>query len=80
MARGQRKAIEDKIREKEELVSALKIRLKSEQNELDALYKEKKDRDLNGLNKMLEDSGLDIHSASGILREYIQNHKNAVEF
>ena len=30
MARGQRKAIEDKIREKEELVSALKIRLKSE--------------------------------------------------
>ena len=44
MARGQRKAIEDKIKEKEELVSALKIRLKSEQNELDALYKEKKDR------------------------------------
>ena len=42
MARGQRKAIEDKIREKEELVSALKIRLKSEQNELDALYKEKR--------------------------------------
>lgn len=80
MARGQRKAIEDKIREKEELVSALKIRLKSEQNELDALYKEKKDRDLNGLNQMLEDSGLDIHSASGILREYIQNQKNAVEF
>ena len=80
MARGQRKAIEDKIREKEELVSALKIRLKSEQNELDALYKEKRDRDLNGLNQMLEDSGLDIHSAYGILREYIQNHKNAVEF
>lgn len=80
MARGQRKAIEEKIREKEELVSALKIRLKSEQNELDALYKEKRDRDLDGLSQMLEASGLDLHSASGILREYIQNHKSAMEF
>ena len=32
MARGQRKTIEEKIREKEELVGALKVRLKAEQN------------------------------------------------
>ncbi len=80
MARGQRKTIEEKIREKEELVGALKVRLKAEQNELDALCKEKRDRELEGLNQMLEDSGLDLKEASGILQEYIENHKNSMEF
>lgn len=74
MARGQRKSIEDKIAEKEELIGALKTRLKSEQGELEALYKEKRDRDLEGLSQLLEASGLDLNTASGILQEYIQNH------
>ncbi|MDY5869418.1 MAG: hypothetical protein ACI4EP_10745 [Suilimivivens sp.] len=80
MARGQRKTIEEKIREKEELVGALKVRLKAEQNELDALCKEKRDRELEGLNQLLEDSGLNLKEASGILQEYIENHKNSMEF
>ena len=46
MARGQRRTIEEKIAEKEELIASLRTRLKSEQSELDALYKEKKNRDL----------------------------------
>ena len=46
MARGQRKTVEEKIAEKEELIQALRIRLKSEQNELDLLYKEKREREL----------------------------------
>ena len=41
MARGQRKTIEEKIAEKEELILALRTRLKSEQLELETLYKEK---------------------------------------
>ena len=80
MARGQRKTIEEKIREKEELVGALKVRLKAEQNKLDALCKEKRDRELEGLNQLLEDSGLNLKEASGILQEYIENHKNSMEF
>lgn len=75
MARGQRKSIEEKIAEKEKLIEALKVRLKSEQGELDALYREKRDRDLEGLNQLLADAGIDIEEASDILQSYIQNRE-----
>ena len=74
MARGQRRTIEEKIAEKEELIAALRTRLKSEQSELDALNREKKNRDLDSLNQLLESTGLDISEASDILQDYIQNH------
>ncbi len=74
MARGQRKTVEEKIAEKEELIQALRIRLKSEQNELDILYKEKREKELDELNQMLTASGLDLDQASDILQEYILNH------
>lgn len=75
MARGQRKSVEEKIAEKEKLIEALKIRLKSEQGELDALYREKRDRDLEGLSQLLADAGIDIDEASDILQSYIQNRE-----
>ena len=75
MARGQRKPIEEKIAEKEELIGALRTRVKSEQAELDALYKEKRDRDLEGLNQILEDAGLDVGEASDILQSYIHSRE-----
>ena len=75
MARGQRKTVEEKIAEKEKLIQALKTRLKSEQGELDALYREKRDRDLEGLNQILSDAGLDIGEASDILQSYIQSRE-----
>ncbi|MCI9333169.1 MAG: hypothetical protein HFI98_00185 [Lachnospiraceae bacterium] len=75
MARGQRKTVEEKIAEKEKLIQALKTRLKSEQGELDALYREKRDRDLEGLNRILADAGLDIGEASDILQSYIQSRE-----
>ena len=74
MARGPKKAIEDKIAEKEELIGALKIRLKSEQGELEALYREKREKDLEGLNQIIADSGLGLNEAADILKEYVQNH------
>ncbi len=73
MARGQRRTIEEKIAEKEELIAALRTRLKSEQSELDALNREKRNRDLDSLNQLLESTGLDISEASDILQDYIQN-------
>lgn len=74
MARGQRKTVEEKIAEKEELILALRTRLKSEQSELDALYKEKRDRDLEELSQLLAASGLNLEEASEILQEYVQSH------
>lgn len=44
MARGQRKSIDEKIREKEELIGALKVRIQSEERELNDLITEKETR------------------------------------
>lgn len=74
MARGQRKTVEEKIAEKEEIILVLRAKLKSEQSELDALYKEKRDKDLEGINQLLVSSGLDVDDAYGILQEYIMAH------
>lgn len=40
MARGPRKSLDDKIREKSEVIEALKVRIKAEQMELEELIKE----------------------------------------
>ena len=45
MARGPKKSLEDKIKEKEELIQGLKRRIKAEQEELDALSAEKRNQD-----------------------------------
>ena len=73
MERGQRKSIEEKIAEKEELIAALKIRLKSEQSELDALYKEKREKALDSLNQMIDSSGLELSEVSEVLQQYIES-------
>lgn len=73
MARGQRKTVEEKIAEKEELILALRTRIKSEQSELDALYKEKRDRELEELGQLLAASGLNLEEASEILQEYVRS-------
>lgn len=75
MARGQRKTIEEKIAEKEELIGALKVRLKSEQTELDALYKEKKEKALENLNQMIDSSGLKLDEVSEVLQQYIESRE-----
>lgn len=76
MARGQRKTVEEKIAEKEEVILALRTKLKSEQSELDALYREKRDKDLEGINQLLASSGLNADEAYDILQEYIRTHTN----
>lgn len=73
MARGQRKTIDEKIAEKEELIGALKIRLKSEQAELEALYREKKEKALDSLNQMIDSYGLALSEVSEVLQQYIES-------
>lgn len=70
MARGPRKTVEEKIAEKEEIVAALQTRIKSEQNELEALYNEKKLKDLESLDEMIRTSGLSEYEVSEALQNY----------
>ncbi len=74
MARGPRKAVEEKIAEKEELIGALKARLKAEQTELETLYREKREKDLEGLNQIIAESGLGFNEAADILKRYLQEN------
>ena len=71
MARGQRKPIEDKIREKEEVIAALKARRSSEEKELAELRKEKREKEVAAISSMLEESNLSIEAAKEILGKHI---------
>lgn len=71
MARGVRKSIEEKIAEKEEVIQALQVRIKSEKAELEGMYREKRDKDLEKLSQVLEESGLTPEDAAGILQEHV---------
>lgn len=70
MARGQRKTLEEKIKEKEDLISALQTRMKSEQNELEDLYREKKLKDLEFVHDIIQTSGLSPNEVTEALESY----------
>ena len=71
MARGPRKSLDDKIKEKKEIIEALKTRIKSEQAELDELLKEKQDKDIAEIGNILSDSRLTTEDARRIIEEYV---------
>ena len=79
MARGQRKTIEEKISEKENLIESLKIRLKSEQRELEELHKEKREVDMKALQEVLEEANITAVDAADIIRGYLQEREDSVE-
>lgn len=78
MAGRPRKPIEEKIAEKEELVSGLQRRLKAEQSELDALYNEKRLKELENLNELIVSAGLDVEEAAQALADYISLREQEV--
>ena len=71
MARGQKKSIEEKIAAKEEVISALEIRLKKEREELQEMYGEKRQRELSSLNELMEENGLDIDSVKNLILQSV---------
>ena len=79
MARGQRKTKEEKISEKENLIESLKIRLKSEQRELEELHKEKREVDMKALHEVLEEANITAVDAADIIRGYLQEREDSVE-
>lgn len=60
MARGTKKTIQEKILQKEELIEALTVRLKKENEELNELLELKKMEELNELKTIIQKTGMDI--------------------
>ena len=72
MARGPKKTIEEKITAKQELIAALLTRIESEKKELEAMYEEKRIRDLETVNELIEDAGLSAEEAKEALERYLE--------
>lgn len=77
MARGPKKSIEEKIDAKAELIAALETRLESEKRELEELMKEKRLKELQAVNDLIEESGLAAQEVAGILKDYLNDRVTA---
>ncbi len=75
MARGPRKTIDDKIRDKEELIASLKVRIQSEERELGELRHEKRAKELEALTDILDDNGISVEEA----REVLEKHASELQ-
>lgn len=73
MARGQRKSIEEKILQKQEIIDNLSIRIDSEQKELEALLIEQKNQEAETLYDFIKASNLGVYDAIDILKQHIDN-------
>ena len=71
MARGPRKSIDDKIRDKEELIASLKVRIQSEERELTELRNEKRVKELEALTTILDDNGISVDEAREVLERHV---------
>lgn len=70
MARGQKRPIEEKIDEKEKLIKLLHVRIQSEQKELEALYRDKRTKDLETIDGLIKTSGLSEYEVLEALKSY----------
>ncbi len=70
MARGQRKSIDEKIKQKQELIDSIKTRLEHERKELEELLNEKQQQEVKILNDFLKTSGMSVYEATEVLQQY----------
>ena len=77
MARGQRKSIEYKIAEKEELINALIVRIEKENKELKALLSEQRQKEIEMLYDFIKKSCLSLNEATEVLQQYLSNKYGA---
>lgn len=73
MARGQRKTVEEKILAKQELIDSLMIRIESEKKELQQLFDEKKKKELEAVNDLIDEAGLAPDEVVKLLQGYINS-------
>lgn len=77
MARGQRKSIDEKIREKEELIGALKVHIQSEERELNDLITEKRNKEAEAITRMLAEAGISMEEAKDLIAQHVADLKTA---
>ena len=77
MARGQRKSIDEKIREKEERLGALKVRIQSEERELNDLLTEKRNKEAEAITRMLAEAGISMEEAKDLIAQHVADLKTA---
>lgn len=75
MARGQRRSIEEKIRQKQEIISGIELRLEHEREELEALVSEQKQKEVETLYDFIKETNLDVQEATEILQQYVTEHE-----
>ena len=74
MARGQRKSIEEKIAEKQDLISSLNLRLEKETEELNSLLNEQKYQEIENLYELVKASNLSVEDVTAILNGYLTDN------
>ena len=74
MARGQRKSIEEKIAEKQELINSLNLRLEKETEELNSLLSEQKYQEIENLYELVKASNLSVEDVTAILNGYLTDN------
>ncbi len=77
MARGQRKSIDEKIQQKQELISSIETRLEHERKELEELLSEKQKQEVKVLNDFLKTSGMSVYEATEVLQQYVSGQYEA---
>ena len=74
MARGQRKSIEEKISEKQDLINSLNSRLEKETEELNSLLSEQKYQEIENLYELVKASNLSVEDVTAILNGYLTDN------
>lgn len=75
MARGQRRSIEEKIQQKQEVIDALEVRLEHEREELEALIIEQKQKEVETLYDFIKSTNLGVDEATEVLQQYVADHE-----
>ena len=75
MARGQRKSIEEKIQQKQEVIDALETRIEHEREELEAFLSEKRQQEVKILYDFIKASNLGVYEATEVLQQYVTDHE-----
>lgn len=78
MARGQRKSIEEKIQQKQEVIDALEVRLEHEREELEALISEQKQKEVETLYDFIKTANLGVNEATEVLQKYVDDHEEVL--
>lgn len=78
MARGQKRSIEEKIQQKQNVIDALEVRIEHEKDELEALISEQKQKEVEILYDFIKTSDLSVNEVTEILKKYLTGQHGAI--